>query len=174
MNLSNEQMLKAIDAGLHLHEAMVTPSNKSYGAENYLAAGFCQIQVERGMRFFESLSEADRDAISNFTAPLYGVEVEVKADTYQIGDFVFTLWNDLVENTLTVEFEGQDLIVVRGGGNDRHYSVALCKNFIAQGETMITHALVEGQKRYLMKLWSPNQLIKAVIGLAVHDFWGEF
>lgn len=169
MNLSYTEVLAAINVGLHLHQTQISPSNISYGAESYLASGHCKLEVDRGMENHRDLSDEAHAVIEEI----------IKLVTYQKGDAgssfeikgsIFTV--EAVDDGRKVVVNGRDLIVVKGIGGDALFTVDLADGFTLEGECMLTHARVDGEMRYLLKMWSPFQLMRAVIAMTANGCWG--
>lgn len=160
---------KLIDAGLALPVTACAAQQPPYGAQTYHWAGFMMVEVAKGLATIASLPVRDQKLIKAFVEKSFeGVD---RTQSLAIStESEIRLKSDENGRILTAN-DGRVMAYIVGSGYDAKVTINLAKDFIVSGSTQLTHADAEGVQRFLIKTWSPVEVLTSAIGLLVSGNW---
>jgi hypothetical protein len=169
--LNAQEAISAINVGMVVQQRYMLGDQALRDANTYLAAGYCQQLVDRGREALKGLSTRDRQSIKSFVKQLYNAEDNEAMLTVDKG-MVIQLSHDQNKRKLTLN-DGRLIAEIMNSGYDAPVEIVLADGFSVIGETVVSHAKVDGHLHPLIKKWGPVEIITSAIGLLVSGQWSK-
>lgn len=169
-NMTHLDVLKTVNAGIALHNVSQSLTTDLYSADVYFAAGFCEQKLAEGQAIIDALPQRDQKLIMLLAKQtLEGGKNGAIMALSNAGVQIVLEENGDSRRLVSTDF--QVIAEVSGTGYNAPIVVQLSDGFKVHGETLLAHAEVDGEKRYLIKQRTPVALICAAIGLIKERRW---
>jgi hypothetical protein len=168
-NLTPNDMLKSVNAGIALHNVAASLTSTLFSAEDYFAAGYCDMKMAEGDEILQALPVRDQKLIRHLAErTLEGGNAGAMLNL-KVGPQIVLEENGASRRLVSTDF--QVIAEVDGNGYDAPLVIQLTDGFKVPGKTLLTHAEVNGEKRYLIKQRSPVEMICCAIVLIKEGRW---
>jgi hypothetical protein len=168
-NMTHLDALNTVNAGIALHNVSQSLTTDLYSAEVYFAAGFCEQKLAEGKAIIDALPQRDQKLIRSLAEQT--LEGGKHGVLLALNTGVQIVLEEKGNSRRLVSTDFQVIAEVAGSGYNAPIVIQLSDGFKVSGETLLAHAEVDGEKRYLIKQRSPVDLICAAIGLIKERRW---
>ena len=168
-NMTPETTLRAVNAGITLHNLSTSLSTDLYSAEDYFAAGFCELKMAEGAAIIAALPVRDQKLIRHLAERTLEGGKDGALMNLKTGPQIVLEENGASRRLVSTDF--QVIAEINGNGYDAPCIIQLSDGFKVSGQTLLAHAEVNGEKRYLIKQRTPVEMICCAIGLIKEGLW---
>jgi hypothetical protein len=167
--LNSFDMLKSINAGIALHNVDQALTTSLYSAEDYFAAGYCELKMAEGAAIIEALPVRDQKLIRHLAERTLEGDKHGFMMALKPGPQIVLEENGSSRRLVSTDF--QVIAEINGSGYDAPCIIQLSDGFKVSGQTLLAHAEVNGEQRYLIKQRTPVEMICCAIGLIKERLW---
>jgi hypothetical protein len=162
LQLTSEETIRYINAGIALHNADVSMQQTPYNAEDYLAAGYIREKYLEGVE----VSKSVHNMVTGFVQAAFERE-EVGSSMYVNGlEFVTKIQGSIL--VIYAGPPGKMIATIDVKGLHSPIKVNFGDGFSAHGQTIIRHGEVGKERKhaFLIDKYYPVSLVSAAIGFA--------
>lgn len=161
LQMTQEETLRLINAGIAIHNADVSVQKTPYSAEDYLATGFLNEKFEQG-----SMAARPVNIVTQFVECAFN-RIEVGSSMFLNGVEFLTK----IQGTVLCIYAGPNgklVAVIESQGLLSPIKVNFGDGFSVNGESKIRHAEVGKERKhaFLLERYHPVSLVVSAIGFA--------